>query len=149
MDPTRPPLTGDFDTDTGGPVNDPLTPPRDHGAEYERRRAAAAEAGYAGFAAKADAEQATADTAGPPYTHTAVAGFSPAAGYRRAQQAASVAELLSANADLGVDLDPSELLVLRLAERSANAAEATYNLLAQLVNGLMSNPMVGAMMGGQ
>lgn len=43
----------------------------------------------------------------------------------------------------------AEGVALRLAERQAVAAEATYNLLAQLVNGLTSNPMVAAMMGGQ
>jgi hypothetical protein len=90
------------------------------------------------------AEQAMAETAQP-----SPGGLTYAAGYRRAQQATSVAELVAVNADLGVALSPSELLVLRLAERQAVAAEATYNLLAQLVNGLTANPMVAAMMGGQ
>lgn len=37
--------------------------------------------------------------------------------------------------------------LLAVAHRQAAAAEATYTLVADLVNGLTSNPMVAAMMG--
>lgn len=91
----------------------------------------------------------------PPLTHTAPLTLDEL--YERARNAASLDELLDAAEAIRAKVPgsprlgglPAELLALRLAERQALAAEATFNLLAELVNGLAANPMMAAMMGGR
>lgn len=92
------------------------------------------------------AEQAMSDTALTTHTHTATDADPIDQAYDALTAAAGPDELIAAAEP---QLPPVELVALRLMERNALAAEATYTLLAQLVNGLTSNPMVAAMMGGQ